>query len=130
MLGGALLVLRAADVGVSVAHMVGLSYPFLAHLGDRQGTIDLVLSIGADGSVRSIKTVSGDGLLAGGAAKELKAWTFSPCAHGGGDCQYPMSVRFVLQGGPVNISECKTEFQFDNPGKIVVISQHARAIAD
>lgn len=124
------ILLKAADYEVSAVHIVGLDYPRLAHFADKQGVVELLLAIGTDGGVRSVRIISGDGLLAGSASNELKSWIFSPCAHDGGNCTYRMSVRYVLQGGPVNISECKTEFQFDDPGKIVVISQHARAIAD
>jgi hypothetical protein len=126
----AALALPAADYAVSAVHIVGLDYPRLAHLADMQGGVDAVLLIDHDGVVRSVRTASGNGLLADGAIKVLKSWTFTRCTKEGGECEYPMSVRFVLQGGPVNLSECKTEFQFDSPDKIVVISQHAWAIRD
>jgi hypothetical protein len=126
----ALSLLSAADSGVSVVHIKGVDYPFLAHLAAVEGTVEIVLLVGRDGAVRSTRVVSGSRLLADGAAKALESWIFSPCKKKKGVCEYPMSLRFVLQGEPINIAECKSEFQFDNPGRIVVTSQRARAIAD
>jgi len=126
----AVLALQGGNSRPSVVHIVGLDYPRLAHLASTQGTVEFLLSIGREGTVHSVKLLSGDGLLADSAAKTLTSWTFSPCKGERGECEYPMSVRFVLVGSPVNISECKTEFQFDNPGRIVVTSQYARAIVD
>jgi len=115
---------------VSVIHIVSFDYPLLAELTLRQGTVELVLLVGPDGSVRSTRTVSGDGILAMRASKGLMVWRFSPCKSGSGECEYPMSIKFILKGDPVNASECKSEFQFDNPGRIVVTSQPALAIKD
>lgn len=127
---GTFWMLQAAEPALQVAHIVGLEYPRLPHLAAMQGSVELMLSIGRDGSVHSVKVVSGNGLLADSAANVLKLWTFSPCSDTSGECKYPMSVNFSLRGGPVNISECKTEFQFDNPGQIIVASQYARAIVN
>jgi len=127
---GPILGLGAADEGVSVVHIVGLSYPLLAHFGELQGTVKLALTVGPDGAVRSVRRVSGNGLLADDATNTLMVWTFSHCGRDSGNCEYPMSVEFVLRSGPANISECKTEFTFDNPGRITVVSEHARAIVD
>lgn len=130
MLIGILSVLRAADSGLSVVHIQSFEYPFLAHLAGEEGNVEIMLFVGRDGTVHSTKVMSGNRLLAEGAAKAITSWTFSPCTRNDSDCEYPISVHFILWGEPIVVSECKTEFQFDNPGRIVIRSRRALAIRD
>jgi hypothetical protein len=130
LLIGMLSVLRAEDSGLSVVHIQSFEYPLLALLADKQGDVEIILSVGHDGAVHSTKVVSGNRLLADGAAKALTSWTFSPCGRSSSDCEYPMSVRFILWGDPIDVSQCKTEFQFNHPGRIVMRSRRALAIRD
>jgi len=111
-------------------HVVGLDYPRQAHMAAVQGTVELEIAIRGDGTVGTIKTLSGNGLLAGAASETLKTWRFSPCADPDGACRYLMTLHFVLKGGPLDISQCKTKFAFDSPGVITVESQFAKAIFD
>jgi len=122
--------LRATDSSLSIVHIQSFEYPYLAHLANEEGNVEIILFVGRDGAVRSTKVVSGNRLLADGAAKALTSWKFSPCNKPDGNCEYPMSIRFSLSGEPIVISECKTEFQFDNPGRIVITSRRALAIKD
>ena len=122
----------AANAGnlVSAIHIVSFDYPLISQLMAKQGTVELVLLVAPDGAVRSARTVSGDAILAMRAGKALMDWRFSPCTSDRGECEYPMSIQFVLKGAPVKATECKTQFQFNNPGRIVVTSQPALAIRD
>jgi hypothetical protein len=115
---------------LSAVHIVGLDYPRLAHMAGVQGDVELVLTIGRDGAVSAVTTKSGNGLLVGPTADTLKKWTFSPCADTAGECRYSMSIHFLLRGGPLDISQCRTTFQFDVPGVAVVESQLAKAIVN
>jgi hypothetical protein len=114
----------------TAVHIVGLDYPRLAHMAGVQGDVELVLTTGRDGAVRAVTRKSGNGLLVGPTADTLKKWTFSPCNDTSGECQYSMSIHFVLRGGPLDISQCHTTFQFDSPGIVLVESQFAKAIVD
>jgi hypothetical protein len=114
----------------SVVHLVGLDYPRLAHLASVQGAVEFDLSIGPDGAVSSTKLVSGNGLLAEPVAETLKKWTFTACVGAASECIYRMSVVFVLDGGPLDISECKSNFEFDSSGRVTIRSQFARAIVN
>lgn len=122
------LLVGASGPELSAVHIVGLDYPQLAHMASVQGDVELVLTVGRDGAVGAVTRRSGNGLLVGPTADTLKKWTFSPCTETSGECQYSMLIHFVLRGGPLDISQCHTTFQFDNPGVAVVQSQLAKAI--
>ena len=113
-----------------VVRVVGFEYPRQAHMASVQGVIQLMLQIGEEGAVKSVEILSGNGLLAGPAAEALKKWRFTPCKGTAIDCRYPISVEFVLKGGPVDISQSKNEFEFEVPGRIIVKSQLAKAIVN
>lgn len=130
VLGFSRLLSGASEGDLTAVHIVGLDYPRLAHMASVQGDVELVLTVGRDGAVRTVTKKSGNGLLVGPTADTLKKWTFSPCTETGGECQYPMSIHFVLSGGPLDISQCHTTFQFDNPGVAVVQSELAKAIVN
>lgn len=89
-----------------------------------------MLQISEEGAVKSVEIVSGNGLLAGPAAESLKKWRFTPCKGTAYDCKYPISIEFVLKGGPVDISQSTNEFEFDTPGRIVIKSQLAKAMVN
>jgi hypothetical protein len=95
-----------------------------------QGDVELELTIGTDGAVRAVTAKSGNGLLVGPTVDALRKWTFSPCTDTTGECRYSMSIHFLLRGGPIDISQCHTTFQFDVNGVAVVESQLAKAIVD
>src|ERR1035441_4776948 len=109
----------------AVIRVIGFEYPRLAHMASVQGVVELTLQIGEEGIVRSVRILSGNGLLAGPAAEALKKRRFTPCRDTA-VCKYTMSVEFVLKGGPVDISQSKNEFEFEVPGRIIVRSQLAK----
>jgi hypothetical protein len=119
----------AAETNVVASHIVGFEYPRLAHFAGAQGVLEFRLRIRPDGVVESAELVSGNGLLAEPTSSTLKRWRFSGCVAGN-ECSFVISVHFVLSGGPVNISECKTDFVFDSPSRVTLRSQFARAIVD
>lgn len=112
----------------SVVHLTAIDYPRLAHWAGIQGTVKLALIINLQGTVSAVKYISGNGLLGEPAGEVLKKRTFSRCDAE--ECVYPMTIQFVLNGGPFSLWECKTEFDFDNPGAAIVSSQFAKAIVD
>lgn len=116
--------------GLRVARIVGLEYPRQAHMASVQGEVQFLLQIGEDGTVKSVEILSGNSLLAGPSVESLKKWRFTPCKGSGKECKYPISIEFVLKGGPVNISQTKKEFEFELPGRIIVRAQLAKAIVD
>jgi hypothetical protein len=95
-----------------------------------QGVVELELNIMSDGHVGTVRRVSGNGLLAGPASEALKSWLFSPCVDSTDSCRLLMELHFVLKGGPLDLTDCKTKFTFNRPGLIVVESQFAKAILD
>jgi len=108
----------------SVVHFAAIEYPYLAHLAGLQGEVKLVLIIDQKGAVSSVKDMSGPTVLSVPTATALRQWTFSPCATS--ECEFPLTIRFVLQGGPLYVQDCKTKFSFDEPDAITVETQHAR----
>lgn len=98
--------------------------PFFAHMAGVQGTVKLELSIDQSGAVSSAKSVSGPPILAAPTIDALKKWSFSPCTSG--DCLFPLTIRFVLEGGPLYVNECKTKFSFDSPNLATIQTEHAR----
>jgi len=114
----------------AVQHLIALEYPRLAHMAGVQGPVSVRLQIGGDGSFISAKALSGSGLLIDPLMKTLKQWRFAPCPEGPSACMVQISIQFVLRGGPLDISDCKTEFEFDAPDHITVTSQFAKAIVD
>jgi TonB family protein len=118
-----------ADVP-AIQYLVALEYPRMAHMAGVQGPVSVRLQIGGVGSVISAKALSGSGLLIDPLLKTLKQWRFAPCTESISACMVQISIQFVLRGGPLDISDLKTEFEFDAPDRITVTSQFARAIVD
>ncbi len=53
-------------------------YPALARQMRIQGSVELMASIGADGSITSVKLLSGDSILAQAAITAVKQWKYKP----------------------------------------------------
>ena len=114
----------SADERPSVVHLTAIEYPYIAHTTGVQGVVKLVLVIDQTGMVSSVKEMSGPTMLSVPTATALRQWTFSPCATS--ECEFPLTIRFVLQGGPLYVQDCKTKFSFDEPDAITVETQHTR----
>jgi TonB family protein len=73
-------------------------YPADALSAHRSGDVVLEVFVGKDGSVASIRTVSGDPLLAGAAAGAVRKWRYEPYrVHGHPtDFQTEVTLRFAL----------------------------------
>jgi outer membrane biosynthesis protein TonB len=117
-----------ADQRPSVVHLTAIEYPYLAHLTGLQGVVKLVLIIDQKGAVSSVRNVSGPTMLSAPTATALRQWTFSPCAST--ECEFSLTIRFVLEGGPLYVQDCKTKFSFDEPDAITVETQRAKAFVN
>ena len=58
-------------------------YPAVARAAGFSGSVDLQFTIGPDGSVRNIRVVKGNNLLAHAAVEAVKAWHFQPARRDG-----------------------------------------------
>ncbi len=126
----AMFAARAQAPNVTVTHVVRIDYPGLAVAAHVEGLARFLLYVGPDGSVGSIKFVSGEGrgigLVVEGAMKSLKQWRFTRCGGTPDECSYPLAARFVLEGAATYTP--KSRFEFDPPGQITVKSKFQRAI--
>jgi len=79
-------------------HRVEPQYPAEALSAHRTGEVVLEVFVGEDGSVASIRTVSGDPLLAGAAADAVRNWRYEPYrVHGHpAEFQTEVTLRFAL----------------------------------
>jgi hypothetical protein len=109
----------------SVVHLAAIDYPYLAHIAGLQGVVKLVLIVDQKGAVSSVRSVSGPTMLSAPTSTALRQWTFSPCAAST-ECEFPLTIQFVLEGGPLYVQDCKTKFSFDEPDTITVETQHTR----
>jgi len=114
----------AADEQPLLVHSTAIDYPYFAHTTGVQGTVKFELSIDQSGAVGSVKHVSGPAMLAAPTAGILKTWSFSRCTSG--DCLFPLTIRFVLEGGPLYAQQCTTKVSFDGPNLVTVQTEHRR----
>ena len=79
-------------------HRVEPQYPAEALAAHRAGDVVLEVFVGEDGSIGSIRTVSGDPLLAGAAADAVRSWRYEPYrVHGHlAEFQTEVTLKFAL----------------------------------
>jgi len=87
--------------GVLIYH-VNPIYPELAREQDVQGTVQLEVTIGTDGVVRSVIALSGPGLLIEAARSAVRRWRYTPTLLNGKpiESQTTVSVVFHMQSAP------------------------------
>ncbi|MBA3912761.1 MAG: TonB family protein [Acidobacteriales bacterium] len=93
-----------ADVHMSagsaqvVSHPVNPSYPLEAKQKNVQGTVVMHATVGKDGTVQSLKVVSGPAALAGAASDAVKQWRFKPAFHAGepAESEAQITVNFSI----------------------------------
>ena len=107
--------------------VIGLNYPRLVHLTGVQGKVELVAIVSEQGTVKSVRYVSGDGGLAHAASDALSRWVYSPCKQASDECEVKVFFNFVLDG-ECEISNCPSEFQIDLPDLVTVKSKFPHAI--
>jgi hypothetical protein len=126
----ALFTAQAQFPNVTVTHFVSIDYPIMARAAHVEGLARFLLQVGRDGSVESVKYVSGDGqgigLVVDATLRSLKQWRFTPCGGTADECSYPISARFVLEGAATY--NPRSRFEFDPPGQITVKSEFQKAI--
>jgi hypothetical protein len=112
----------------SVRRVVALTrYPRLAQLSAVQGQVDLAAQVAPDGSVQSVRRVSGPGILSHDAEQSLLRWRFSKCDSACGTREAKVMFNFILEG-VCTLPDCSVEFQVDLPSSVTVRSQRGRAI--
>lgn len=116
--------------GVYPKHIVGLTYPRVAHLAGIEGIVELEALLAKGGEVQRVRVISGNALLSPAAAESLRRWTFSPCPASASPCRFSVTFRFVLQEGDCHIGECPNDIEFDLPDTLTLKSKHALAIVN
>lgn len=113
-----------------VRRIVGLNYPYLAHLAGTAGKVDLIAEISRGGAVESMRVASGDQLLADAAKGALSRWLFS-CTEPNQGCEARVRFTFTLLDGQCDPGrDCPSEFQIDLPSSVTITSKHLPAIVN
>ena len=83
----------------TLIHRVNPDYPDSWKREGLQGTVHLHITIAKDGSVRDVKVVDGDALLAKSAEKAVKQWRYKPALKNGEpvEVQATVAVAFALK---------------------------------
>jgi TonB family protein len=90
------------QVQASLIHQVAPVYPQVAKTAHISGTVRLHCIIGKDGTVQSVKYVSGPPLLMKSAMDAVRQWQYQPTVINGKkvEVQTMVSVAFTLDGPP------------------------------
>jgi general secretion pathway protein A len=86
------------DSGTQLLHTVEPVYPPAAKLAGLQGAVVISALIAADGSVRHLRVLRGDPLLAQAATEAVKNWQYRPPVVNGQAVESPtqITVKFML----------------------------------
>lgn len=112
-----------------IAHLESMEYPRVAAQAGTQGVVTLECRLSDRGEVMSVNVVSRPSrdLLARAAVANVKKWRFRTIRS---DAPMPATVRitytFRLEGECAGAGRCRTEFQYDFPDRVTVISQRWR----
>lgn len=117
-------------------HIVAPSrYPVLASQAQIQGTVEVVCTLSEDGRVLRAEASTGHPVLRAAAEENAKQWRFRQLKQvPEGVLRVPLIYSFELTGPPVR-GILKTEFSFDAPNRIRLVSErpcadHAPCTAD
>lgn len=113
---------------IALRRVVSLEYPWFARTASLEGIVELVLTVGADGSVTKVRTTSGPEPLAKPARDVVSKWRFSGCASCRDDREATLIFRFALNGWCNASEHCPTEFEVNLPGEVNVTSKGIAAI--
>ncbi|MDP9054335.1 MAG: energy transducer TonB [Acidobacteriota bacterium] len=72
-------------------------YPVIAKQLHLEGTVEVEAHIGEDGSVESVKPVTGNAVLANAAVMATKRWKFTPFTAGGKNVKAIASLSFIFK---------------------------------
>jgi hypothetical protein len=121
---------KPAGDELSVKRIVSLEYPWFARLAGIQGNVELIATASHDGTVKSVRAISGPDPLVRAAKESLSKWLFAGCASNNDGCEVRVVFSFVLVG-LCGVSEyCPTDFEADLPDRVRVKSKLAHAIVD
>ena len=128
LLFGLLPVLSAPPLGkpMQVKRVVGLSYPSQALIEGVQGKVQLTAVISRNGSVESVRVLTGAEALASAAEEALKMWRFDPCTAAGGKCETTVVFSFLIGDEHCDGPKCPDQCSFDLPNMVEVRSSRAR----
>jgi TonB family protein len=81
-----------------IVYKANPAYPEAARLAGKQGMVVLDAVIGADGTVRRVRAISGEELLAQSAADAVQSWKFEPYQADGkpAEVETTIAVEFRL----------------------------------
>ncbi len=114
---------QAPQPGISVRRIVGMEYPPFARMAVLQGKVELAATVSFDGTVKSIRVLSGPEPLASPAKETLSKWLFTGCRSQASECELRFVFTFVLSGSCTPGARCPTEFQVDLPNEVRVKSE-------
>ncbi len=112
-----------------VNRLVALNYPRFAAMAGIEGEVELVATVAADGSVKSVDVTRGIEPLARPAVETLTRWTFTRCVNTQSECRLTVTFSFRLTGD-CRDSFCPTDFEADLPHIVTITSKRARIIVD
>jgi len=113
---GAMARAQGAD-GVCVKHISVPTYPPLARAAGVQGTVQVDVSTGSDGKVRSAKASGGRELINKAAEENMREWIFCSSAQGNYSTKYVYLIE--EQNEPTRVS-------FDLPEEVKIVTSPVR----
>lgn len=101
---------------------IGLAYPPPARMARISGIVIVRATIGEDGKVRNIETLSGHPLLARAAEANAGRWKFRRADREDTEPNFFLVYRFVLKG-TCRPRRCQETFSIEFPNFVVVRSE-------
>jgi hypothetical protein len=115
---------------IRVTRIVGIEYPLVGRVGGIQGQVELIALVSREGTVRTVRALSGAGPLIPSAREALLRWTFEGCESTEG-CEVKVVFSFTLASGSCDVSEfCPSEFEAELPGRVTIKAKRIRAIVN
>jgi TonB family protein len=119
-------ILRGADSeSWCPAKLQSLDYPTLALQARISGTVHLELRVASDGSVGTVRIITGNHILALAAQENAKGWKFMRCVLQGTDAtRQDNDIQFVYDFKLVGETKSapKTEFSYEHPNRVTITS--------
>ncbi len=98
-------------------HVESLAYPDLARNAQIQGTVEVRITVSADGSVAAASAISGHPLLARAARENALRWKFAP-----GIARETKILYYFTLEEPKTTYKPETRTLFDLPTRVQVVS--------
>jgi hypothetical protein len=122
--------MRKPKYELMAKRIVGLEYPWFARFGVIQGVVEVLATISSDGSVQSVRALSGPSPLVVAAKESVSKWSFTGCPSGSDKCEIKIVFSFVLRGSCDAASHCPSEFELDLPDRVKVSAKSFKAVVN